>query len=66
MSAPIVKSNRYGNFQCSKNQYEIDQMNIVPCASAVGSFISAQVRTYNDVVHISGMFWQKSSPDLDH
>ena len=24
--APIVKGDRYGNFQCPRNQYEIDQM----------------------------------------
>ena len=66
MPAPIVKGNRFGNFQCFRNQYEIDQMNMVPYASAVGSLMSEQVRTYPDVAHVSGMFWQKSSPDIDH
>ena len=55
-SAPIVKDNRFGNFKCSWNRYEIDQMNMVPYASAIGSLMSAQVRTYPDVVHVSGMF----------
>ena len=66
--APIVKGNRFGNFQCSRNRYEIDQMNMVPYASAVGSLMSVQVqvRTYPDVVYVSGIFWQKSSPDIDH
>jgi hypothetical protein len=41
-------------------------MNIVPYASAVGSFMSAQVSNYPDVVHVSGLFWQKSSSDIDH
>ena len=63
---PIVKGNRFGNFQCSRNQYEIDQMNMVPYASAVGSLMSAQVRTYPDIAHVSGMFRQKSSPDIDY
>jgi hypothetical protein len=45
-SAPIVKGNSFRNFQCSRNQYEIDQMNMVPCASTVRSLMSAQVRTY--------------------
>ena len=62
----IVKGNRFENFQCSKNRYEIDQMNMVPYTSAVGSLMSVQVRTYPDVAHVSGMFWQKSSPDIDH
>jgi hypothetical protein len=61
MPAPIVKGNSFGNFQCSRNQYEINQMNTVQYASAVGSFMSAQASTYPNVVHVSGMFWQKSS-----
>ena len=63
---PIVKDNRFENFQCSRNRYEIDQMNMVPYALAVGSLMSVQVRTYPDVAHVSRMFWQKSSPDIDH
>ena len=31
--APIVKGDSYGNFQCLRNQYEIDQMKTVPYAS---------------------------------
>ena len=54
--APIVKDNRFGYFQCSRNQYEIDQINMVSYASVVGSFMSAQVRTYSDIVQVSGMF----------
>ena len=63
---PIVKGNRFGNLQCSRNQYEIDQINIVPYASAVGSLMSVQVRTYPNIAHVSMMFWQKSGPDIDH
>ena len=65
-SAPIVKGNRFGNFRCSRNRYEIDQMNMVPYASAVGSLMSAQVRTYPDVVLCIRNILQKSSSDLDH
>jgi hypothetical protein len=35
-------------------------------ASAVGSLMSIQIRYYPDIVHVSGLFWQKSSPDIDH
>ena len=51
-TAPIVKGNRFGNFQCFRNRYEIDQMNMVSYASTVGSLMSVQVqvRTYPDVV----------------
>ena len=41
-------------------------MDMVPDASAVGSSVSVQVRTYPDVAHVCGMFWQKSGPDIDH
>ena len=40
----------------------IDQKKVVPCASAVGSKISAQERIYPDIAQVSGIFWQKSSP----
>jgi hypothetical protein len=41
-------------------------MNMVSYASAVESLMSVQARTYADVVHVSVMFWQKFSPDIDH
>ena len=41
-------------------------MNMVSYASAVGSLMNVQVRTYPDVAYVSGIFWQKSSPDIDH
>ena len=40
-------------------------MNMVPYASAVGSLMNVQVRTYPDVAYVSRIFWQKSSPDID-
>ena len=64
--APIVKDNRFGNSKCSRNRYEIDQINMVPYASAVGSLMNVRVRTYLDVAYISRIFWQKFSPDIDH
>jgi hypothetical protein len=35
-------------------------------ALAVESLMSTQIRSYPDIVHASGLFWQKSSPDIDH
>ena len=35
--ALIVKGDKYGDFQCPRNRYEIDQIKTVPYASAVGS-----------------------------
>ena len=56
--APIVKGNRFVNFKCFRNRYEIDQMNMVPYALAIGSLIcvQAQVRTYPDIVYVSKIF----------
>ena len=56
--APIVKGNIFGNFKCSRNRYEIDQMNMVPYASATESLMSVQVqvRTYPGVVYVSEIF----------
>jgi hypothetical protein len=34
--------------------------------SALGSLMSTQIRPYPDMIHISGLFWQKSSSDIDH
>ena len=57
--APIVKGNRFGNFKCFRNRYEIDQMNMVSYASVVESLMSVQVqvRTYPNIVYVSGIFW---------
>ena len=68
MLVAIVKGNIFENFKCSRNQYEIDQKNMVPYASAIGSLmcVQVQVRTYPDVVYVSRIFWQKSSSDIDH
>jgi hypothetical protein len=35
-------------------------------ASAVGSLMSIQIRPYPNIVHVFGLFWQKSTPDIDH
>jgi hypothetical protein len=35
--APMVKDDRYGDFQCPTNQYELDQMKVVSYASTIGS-----------------------------
>jgi hypothetical protein len=35
-------------------------------ALAVGSSMSIKIRPYPNTVHVSGLFWQKSNPDIDH
>jgi hypothetical protein len=53
--APIVKGDRYGDFQCPKNQYELNQMKAVPYASAIGSLQYAQVCTRPDLAFVTGL-----------
>jgi hypothetical protein len=53
--APIVKGDSFGQFQCPKNQYEIDQMKAVPYALAIGSLQYAQVCTRPDLAFITGV-----------
>ncbi len=65
--APIVKGDRFGNFQCPRNQYEIDQMKAVPYASAVGSLMYAQVCTRPDLAFVTGILGRyQSNPGIDH
>ena len=54
--APIVKGDRYGEFQCPTNQYEIDQMKAVPYSLAVESLQYAQVCTRSDLAFVTGLF----------
>ena len=52
---PIVKGDRYGDFQCPRNQYELNQMKVVPYALAVGSLQHTQVCTRPDLAFITGL-----------
>jgi hypothetical protein len=53
--APIVKGNRYGDFQYPNNQYELNQIKTVPYASVVESLQYAQVRTHPDLAFVTGL-----------
>jgi len=65
--APIIKGDKFGNFQCPRNQYEIDQMKSVPYASAVGSLMYAQVCTRPDLAFVTGMLGRyQSNPGIMH
>ena len=65
--APIVKGDKFGNFQSPRNQYEIDQMKSVPYASAVGSLMYAQVCTRPDLAFVTGMLGRyQKNPGLGH
>ena len=65
--APIVKGDRYGEFQCSRNQYEIDQIKAVSYSSAVGSLQYVQVCTRPDLAFITGLLGRyQSNPGMEH
>jgi hypothetical protein len=55
MPAPIVKGTKFENFQCLRNQYEIDEMKEVLYASVVRSLMYAQVCTRPDLAFVIGM-----------
>ena len=66
-AAPVVKGDKFGQFQNPKNQLEIDQMRTIPYASAVGSLMYAQVCTRHDLAFITGMLDRfQSNPEKDH
>ena len=65
--ALLVKGYRYGEFQCPKNQYEIDQMKAIPYSSAVGSLQYAQVCTRPDLAFVTGLLDRyQSNPGIEH
>ena len=65
--APIVKGDSFGEFQCPRNQYEIDRMKAVPYASAVESLQYAQVCTLSDLSFVIGILGRyQSNPGIEH
>jgi hypothetical protein len=65
--APMVKGDKYVDFQCPRNQYELNQMKVVPYASAVGSLQYAQVCTRPDLAFITGLLARfQSNPWMEH
>jgi len=65
--APIVKGDRFGEFQCPRNQYEIDQMKAVPYALAVGSLQYAQLCTRPHLAFVTGLLGRyQSNPGIEH
>ena len=65
--APIVKGDRYREFQCPRNQHEIDQMKAVPYSSAVGSLQYAQVCTRPDIAFVIVLLGRyQNNPGIKH
>jgi hypothetical protein len=67
LPTPIAKGDKFGTFQCPKNEYEAAQMKTIPYASAVGSIMYAQVCTCPDLAFITGMLGRyQSNPGINH
>ena len=65
--APIVKGDKFGTFQCPRNNYESAQMKSIPYASVIGSIMYAQVCTRPDLAFVTGMLGRyQSNLGQDH
>ena len=64
--APIVKGDKFSLDQCSKNDFEWEQMKNIPYASTIGSLIYAQVCTRPDIAYVVGVLGKyQSNPGID-
>src|ERR1044072_5624466 len=65
--APIVKGDKLNLSQCPRNDFEREHMLNIPCASAVGSLMYAQVCTRPDIAYVVGVLGRyQSNPGIDH
>ena len=63
----MVKGDKFSLSQCPKNNFEIQEMQQIPYASAIGSLMYAQVCKRPDIVYIVGMLGRYlSNPRKDH
>ena len=51
----VAKGDKFSFNQCSKNDFEVKEMQKIPYASAVGSLMYAQVCICRDIAYIIGM-----------
>jgi hypothetical protein len=52
---PIVKGDKFGEYECPKNQYEKNKMKSAPYDSAIGRIMYAQVCTFPYLAFTTGM-----------
>ena len=65
--APIIKGNSFREFQCLRNQYEIDRMKAVPYALVIGSLQYAQVCTHPNLAFVTGLLGRyQSNLGIEH
>ena len=56
MNVKEDKGDKFGNYQCPKNNYEIDQMMSMPYALTIESIMYDQTCTCPDLAFTTGMF----------
>jgi hypothetical protein len=67
LPAPIAKGDSFGEFQCPKNQYEIDRMKTVLYALAIRSLQYAQLCTCPDLAFVARILGKyQSNPGIEH
>ena len=63
----MANGDKFSLSQCPKNNYEIQEMQQIPYASAIGSLMYAQVCTRPNIAYIVGMLSRYlSNPGNDH
>ena len=63
----VAKGDKFSLSQCPKNNFEIQEMQQIPYASAIGSLMYAQVCMRPDIASIVGMLGRYlSNPGKDH
>ena len=64
---PIQKGDKFGLYQCPKNELEKEEMNNISYASIVGSLMYAQTCTRPDISFAVGMLGRyQSNPGIEH
>ena len=64
---PVAKGDKFNLNQCPKNNFEIQERQQIPYASAIGSLMYAQVCTRPDIAYIVAMLGRYlSNPGKDH
>jgi hypothetical protein len=67
IDTPVAKGDKFSLDQCPKNEFEKQEMQMIPYASVVGSLMYAQVCTRPDIAYITGMLGRYlSNPGMDH
>ena len=66
-NTPVAKGDKFSLKQCPKGNLEIQEMQKIPYASAIGSLMYAQVCTRPDIAYIVGVLGRYvSNPGMDH